>query len=60
MLLQEVTSRGAVNELTDSIFKILYATAEGFDAAPDEDNAVENIDVNMDVEAAVVDDNETY
>ena len=60
MLLQDVTARGTGNDLTDSIFKILYATAEGFDTTTEEDNAAENIDANMDLEVPIADDNETY
>lgn len=34
ILLQDIEDKGAGNELTASIFKILYATADGFEQAP--------------------------
>ena len=34
--LQDLVDQGQGNEITDAIFKILYATAEGFEPVPDE------------------------
>ena len=34
--LQDLVDQGQGNEVTDAIFKILYATAEGFEPVPDE------------------------
>lgn len=39
VLLQEVEDSGKGNETTAAVFKILYATAEGFEAANDETEA---------------------
>ncbi len=35
MMLQDLHDNGGGSEMTENIFKILYATADGFEAAPD-------------------------
>jgi hypothetical protein len=42
ILLQDIEDKGQGNELTASIFKILYATAEGFEVAATADSPVPN------------------
>ena len=44
MMLQDLEDNGKGNELTASIFEILYATADGFQAAEDEPGAQAEVD----------------
>lgn len=53
ILLQEQETKGVKNELSVNIFKILYATAEGFDVIADEETT--SITANSDVVADPID-----
>lgn len=59
MMLQDLEDSGNGTELTASIFKILYATAEGFDRVAEEKEA-EKKRLNGDMVVAEAEDEETF
>ncbi len=60
MMLQDLEDSGNGNELTASIFKILYATAEGFDRVAEGAEDAEKKQLNSDMVVADAEDEETF